>query len=67
MLVRVYLMGIIRAVTPRMRKTLKMFDPTTLPMAISGCPPRPDTTLTTSSGMLVPMPTMVAPMIYSDM
>ena len=64
---RIYLMGLIKAVSPNIKNTLKIFDPTTLPIAISGCPSMPEITLTTNSGMLVPMPTIVAPMMYSEM
>ncbi len=40
--------------TPRMKRTLKTLEPTTLPRARSGLPARPAFTETTSSGVDVP-------------
>lgn len=54
-----------RAQTPRMRKTLKMFDPTILPMATSLLPAAAESTETTSSGVEVPTATMVSPTMNS--
>ena len=54
------------AVSPSMPSTLKMFEPTTLPMATSALPPTAPRKLTTSSGIEVPTPTMAAPMTKSD-
>ena len=53
--------GRIRAQTPRMTKTLKMFDPTTLPIATSLLPAMAESTDTTSSGVEVPTATIVSP------
>ena len=57
--------GRIKAQTPRMTKTLKMFDPTTLPIATSLWPPMAESTDTTSSGVEVPTATTVSPMMNS--
>ena len=57
--------GRIRAQTPRMTKTLKMFDPTTLPIATSLLPAMAESTDTTSSGVEVPTATTVSPMMNS--
>ena len=65
MLLRERARGRIRAQTPRMTKTLKRLDPTTLPTAMSDCPPRADSTETTSSGVEVPMATTVSPTMNS--
>ena len=65
MLLRVRGSGRIRAQTPRMTKTLKMFDPTTLPIATSLWPPMAESTETTSSGVEVPTATIVRPMMNS--
>ena len=59
---RVMATGLIRAVSPRMRKTLKILEPTTLPIAMSALPLRAPVRLTTSSGIEVPIPTIVIPM-----
>ena len=59
-------MGKNRAVTPRMANTLKMFEPTTLPMATSALPFNAPIKLTTSSGIDVPMPTIAAPITKSE-
>ena len=57
--------GRIRAQTPRMTKTLKMFDPTTMPIATSLLPAMAESTDTTSSGVEVPTATTVSPMMNS--
>ena len=57
--------GRIRAQTPRMTKTLKMFDPTTLPIATSLLPAMAESADTTSSGVEVPTATTVSPMMNS--
>ena len=59
--------GMIAAVTPRIKRTLKMFDPTTLPMAKSGLPLRAESTLTVSSGAEVPKATIVSPITRFEM
>ena len=53
------------AAQPTMNSALKMFDPTTLPTAMSGVPFRADTRLTNSSGADVPAATMVSPITIS--
>ena len=53
--------GLTNAVSPKIRNTLNMFDPTTLPIAMSALPFSAPVKLTTNSGMEVPMPTMVIP------
>ena len=55
--------GKINAVTPRMRNTLAILEPSTLPIAMSPLSFSADDTDTNSSGELVPMPTMVKPMM----
>ena len=52
--------GAITAAAPRTRARLLMFDPTTLPKARSVAPRAAPTTLTTSSGALVPKATSVS-------
>ncbi len=54
--------GQISAVTPRMRATLAMFDPATLPIAKPDEPTHAACVDTSSSGMDVPKPTTVMPM-----
>lgn len=49
------------ALKPRMKRTLNILLPTTLPRAISGCPLKVDCKLTASSGELVPNDTTVKP------
>ena len=61
----VIVIGQITAVTPRMSRTLKIFEPMTLPMAISALPCKAPMKLTTISGAEVPIPTMVRPMTKS--
>lgn len=51
---------------PRMKNMLEMLLPTILPMEMSLCPSMEEMILTTNSGVLVPMPTMEAPMMYSE-
>ena len=46
--------GVMIAEAPRMKRTLKMLLPTTLPRARSGWPAQADFTLTAISGALVP-------------
>ena len=55
--------GRIMAVTPIIRNTLAMFEPSTLPMAMSPWPVRALCIETKSSGAEVPIPTMVRPMM----
>lgn len=52
---------VIVAVNPRIKNTLKIFDPTILPTAISSCFLRVATTDVASSGNDVPTPTIVSP------
>ena len=56
-----------RAQMPKMKRVLKIFDPTTLPIAISALPENAEAKLTVSSGSEVPTATMVIPMINSLM
>ena len=67
LLILVMAIGQISAVTPRIRRTLKIFEPMTLPMAMSAFPLIAPMKLTTSSGAEVPMPTMVSPITKSLM
>ena len=53
------------AAQPTMSSVLKMFEPTTLPSAMSGVPFRADTKLTNSSGADVPAATIVSPITIS--
>lgn len=53
------------AETPNTRNVLKIFEPTTLPMAISAFPLRAAMTEVASSGKDVPIETIVRPMIRS--
>ena len=55
--------GKINAVTPIMRNTLAMLEPMTLPIAMSPLFVNAEDTDTNNSGELVPMPTMVNPMM----
>ena len=54
------------AVIPSMRNTLAMLDPRTFPIAISVLPSIPAMIDTTSSGILVPIATIVSPIIASE-
>ena len=54
------------ALTPATTSRLKMFDPTTLPTAISFAPSSAAVTLTASSGADVPNATIVSPMMSGD-
>ena len=54
------------AVNPRMPNTLKMFEPTILPIATSEFPFNAPRKLTVSSGIDVPIPMIAAPMKKSD-
>gem|GEM_PF-5631624 len=56
------LMGCIRDAAPSISSVLARFEPTTLPIAMPPLPSIPAMRLTTSSGIEVPMPTMVSPM-----
>lgn len=58
--------GRISAATPRTMATLKMFEPTTLPTAMSVAPRRAATVEALNSGVLVPKPTMMAPMTKGE-
>lgn len=51
---------------PRIQKILKIFEPTIFPTAISLCPFRAETIEVTSSGIDVPIATIVRPMTLSD-
>ena len=56
-------MGLMTALRPATTNKLKMLDPMTLPVAISSTPFKEAVMLTQASGKLVPMETMVKPMI----
>ena len=58
--------GVTKAATPRMKSTLKMLLPTTLPSARSAWPLKADITLTANSGALVPKATTVSPMTSGE-
>ena len=58
--------GAMIAVVPRMRKTFAIFDPRTFPMANSVLPEIDEMSETMSSGILVPIATIVSPIIASD-
>ncbi len=49
------------AVSPRTKAKFAIFEPTTLPIAISGCPFMAASKLTTSSGAEVPKETNTTP------
>ena len=57
--------GITRAVQPVIISILKIFEPTTLPMAIPELPLSAETMLITSSGAEVPKATIVRPITRS--
>ena len=57
--------GAISAVTPKIINVLKIFEPTTFPIAISALPWIAESMLTTISGAEVPIPTMVTPIMNS--
>jgi hypothetical protein len=57
------LIGLIRAVAQRIKEMLNMFDPTILPIAISEFFLYAATTEVKSSGRLVPIATIVKPII----
>src|SRR5690606_22793890 len=59
--------GTMTAEIPRMRSTLKMLLPTTFPREMSAWPRTDATTLTASSGALVPNATTVNPMTRGEM
>ena len=59
--------GVITALRPRMNSTLKMLLPTTLPTAMSVCPPSAAPTDTATSGELVPIATIVRPTTSGEM
>ena len=61
--VRESVIVLIHAVSPRMRKTFATFDQSTFQIAISVFPDMLARTETTSSGILVPIATMVSPII----
>jgi len=46
-----------------MKRILLMFEPTTVPVTISGSPPKTEITPTANSGSEVPKATTVAPMM----
>ncbi len=66
LVVRERVTGAIIAVTQRMRNILAILEPRTLPTAISVLPDTAASTETISSGTLVPIATIVSPMIASD-
>ena len=57
--------GAMAAEQPTMSSALKIFEPMTLPTAMSGVPLMADIRLTNSSGAEVPAATMVRPMTIS--
>ena len=59
--------GATMADTPKIKSTLKILLPTTLPTAISACPCSAEDTLTDISGALVPNATTVSPMTSGEM
>lgn len=58
--------GAINADIPRMMRIFMIFDPTTLPTAISALPRRAATIDVTISGVLVPTATIVSQIIVCD-
>ena len=62
---RLMVIGATMAAQPTMSMAFIVFEPTTLPTAMSGVPFKADTKLTNSSGADVPAATMVSPMIIS--
>lgn len=58
--------GAMIAVIPRMRKILAILEPSTFPIAISVLPLTAARSETISSGILVPIATIVRPIIASD-
>ena len=58
--------GQIAAVTPRIRNTLAILEPMTLPIAMSPLSLSAEDTETNNSGALVPIPTTVRPMMKFD-
>ena len=62
---RVIEIGLISAVKPSMKSVLNMLEPTMLPIAMSALPFKAPVRLTTSSGVDVPMPTIVKPITNS--
>lgn len=57
----------IKALTPRTRPILQIFDPITFPRAMSGRPRALKPILTNSSGALVPKATTVSPTTSGEM
>ncbi len=60
------IIGVIIALSPSIKKILAIFDPVTFAIAISVLPCRLAVTETMSSGRLVPIATMVRPMIACE-
>ena len=58
--------GAIQALIPRIKNILAILDPNTFPIAISVLPLILSSTDTTSSGILVPIATIVNPMIACE-
>ena len=63
---RVVGMTVNSAQPPRMKPRLKMFEPTTFPTEMSGCPFSAATSVTTISGAEVPSATTVEPISASE-
>ena len=61
------LSGVTQAVTPTIPSELNMFEPTTLPIAMSPSPWTAATVVAASSGRLVPKATTVSPITASEM
>ena len=57
--------GQTKADAPKISNVLKMFDPTTFPIAMSALPCTAERKLTTISGVDVPIPTIVRPITNS--
>ena len=55
-----------RAVHPRIISALNIFEPNTFPTAMSALPLMAEAKLTTISGVDVPIPTMVIPIMKSE-
>ena len=66
MLLDVSEIGEKRAVIPKIIRVLNMLEPNTFPTAMSAYPFIAEAKLTTISGVDVPIPTMVIPIIKSE-
>lgn len=66
LVVRESAIGAMQALTQRIKNIFAILEPSTFPMAISGLPEILARTDTMSSGILVPIATIVRPMIASE-